>query len=118
VLIVLGWIAGSRRPAMTCESSECVSALAIRDSRDAVVERFAEEFSILLENVVWDAENPTIKGGPYPQRDIRIEMDERSLAIYRTWSTGWRAVDDPSPIPVPTLKMQIANAEGFRSGLG
>jgi hypothetical protein len=75
----------------------------LRDNRDAVVQRFADEFSMMLSNVVWDSEPPTIKGGPYPRLAIRIEMDERSRAMCRTWSAGWRAMDDPSPIPAPTL---------------
>lgn len=94
----------------------CLAAV-LKDSNDAVVQRFAEEFAIMLKNVAWDAKNPTIKGGPYPKLTIRIEMDERSREMYRTWSTGWRFVDDPRPRPVPMLKMHIVTAEEFQSGL-
>jgi hypothetical protein len=92
-------------------------AVVQKDQYDAVIRHFSEDFSLMFNNVVWDTKIPTISGGPYPQRVVRIEMDERSRVMYRTWSTGWRVVDDPTSTPVPTIRMQIVPASEFRSGL-
>jgi hypothetical protein len=93
------------------------AVIVVKDNEDTVLQRFADEFLMMLTNVEWVSDRPTIKGGPYPRLGVRIEMDERSRAMCRTWSTGWRVVDDATPVPAPTLKMQLVYADEFRSGL-
>jgi len=84
---------------------------------DEGVTRFQEEFSKMLDAVDWTASGPTVRGGPYPRLTVRIDMDHRSLAMYRTWSTGWRAADDPSPLPTPNIRFSTVRLEDFESGL-
>jgi hypothetical protein len=90
----------------------------IQKRRDhEVVTRFQEEFSKMLDAVDWTASGPTVRGGPYPRLTMRIDMDDRSLEMYRTWSTGWRAADDSSPLPTPNIRFSIVRLEDFESGL-
>jgi hypothetical protein len=90
----------------------------IQKRRDhEVVTRFQEEFSKMLDAVDWTASVPTVRGGPYPRLTMRIDMDDRSLEMCRTWSTGWRAADDPAPLPTPNIRFSVARLEDFESGL-
>jgi hypothetical protein len=84
---------------------------------DEGVIRFQEEFSKMLDAVDWTASGPTVRGGPYPRLTMRIDMDDRSLEMYRTWSTSWRAADDPSPLLTPNIRFSTVRLGDFESGL-
>ena len=82
-----------------------------KNSKDKVLSRFKEEFSMMLQSVDWNNRNLTVRGGPYPRLTIRIEMDDRTRAMYRNWSTGWRGDDDPTHCPMPILHMEILTSD-------
>ncbi len=72
---------------------------------------------MMLQSVDWSNQVPVIRGGPYTQLTIRIEMDDQSREMYRTWSTGWRSSDNTTPIPQPKIEIHIVTSEDFISGI-
>jgi hypothetical protein len=94
-----------------------VIACCVKDPNDGRVSTFAEEFQMAMHMIDWSTCPMHIKGSPYPKLMIRVDMDERSKRMYATWSTGWRASDDPAPLPRPSLRLTIMEAESFTSGL-
>lgn len=86
-------------------------------SGDDTLRRFKEEFFMMLHSVDWSADPPVVRGGPYPQLAIRIQMDEQSRSMYRTWSTGWRSTVDATPVPTPRPHVHIVRRDQYRSGL-
>jgi hypothetical protein len=85
--------------------------------QDETSARFDDEFVMMLRMVDWSTGVPCVRGGPYPQLAIRIEIDEQSRSMYRNWCTGWRVVDDPTPVPTPKPELQIVRRGEYRSGL-
>jgi hypothetical protein len=81
-----------------------------KDPTDVRARQFSHEFLLMLRCVAWEPD-PTVRGGPYPRLVVRVEMDQRSREMIRTWSTGWRDARDTSPIPCPSLKLTVIRAD-------
>lgn len=78
-----------------------------KNPNDDRAQRFSSEFLMMVNQVDWKTGEPRFPCGPYPRLVARIEMDERSRAMYRAWSTGWRDENDRTPIPRPRLRLWL-----------
>ena len=89
----------------------------VRDQNDLAVNRFLTQARMMVSGFSYGAGLPVHRNGPQPRLIARIEMDKRSRSIYRSWSSGWRAIDDPTPIAPPTMSISFLPADEFVSGL-
>jgi hypothetical protein len=84
---------------------------------DPRIKRFQTQVSMMLSSFTYGGGLPISRVGPQPELVVRIEMDQRSRAMYRSWATGWRANDDQTPVPSPSMTIGFVRAEEFVSGL-
>jgi hypothetical protein len=87
------------------------------NDNDSRLRRFSTQISMMLSSFNYEGDLPVHRSGPQPELIARIEMDQRSRAMYRSWATGWRQVDDPTPIPSPSMAISFVPREQFISGL-
>jgi hypothetical protein len=92
-------------------------AFIVKDEHDQTLNRISTQLFMMLVNFTYESDIPISRSGPQPKLLARIEMDERSRKMYRTWATGWRRTDDPTPIPQATMTMSFARQEDFVPGL-
>lgn len=106
----------------------CIVYLADRDNApqppafamkndDPQLNRFSTQILMMLRSFDYHGSLPVSRSGEQPQLLARIEMDSRSRAMYRSWSTGWRIADDPRPAPSVSVTVSFVPREQFVSGL-
>lgn len=84
---------------------------------DLRLRRFSTQVLMMLNSFHYEAALPVSRSGRQPELVARIEMDERSRAMYRSWATGWRTAGDQSPVPSPSMTISFVRREEFMSGL-
>jgi len=84
---------------------------------DPRLKRFSTQVLMMLNSFHYEEELPISSSGPQPELVARIEMDERSRAMYRSWATGWRITHDQTPLPSPSMTISFVPREQFVSGL-
>jgi hypothetical protein len=83
---------------------------------DPGLKRFSTQVLMMLNSFRYEEELPVTRSGPQPALLARIEMDQRSRAMYRSWATGWRRADDLTPVPSPSMTISFVPREQFVSG--
>lgn len=86
-------------------------------NNDPMLSRFAVQVTMMVSSFVYSGSMPVNRSGEQPQLLARIEMDSASRAMYRSWSTGWRAADDATPLPMVSMSVSFVRREEFKSGL-
>jgi hypothetical protein len=89
----------------------------VRNRDDSVLNRFLTQALMMVSGFTYESGLPVHRNGPQPSLVARIEMDQRSRSMYRSWCTGWRAANDPTPIAAPSMTISFISREQFVSGL-
>ncbi len=79
------------------------------------LKKFHREFMMMMSSFNWDAGKPVPRGFEPINLLAQISLDSRSFQMYKDWATGWRAADDPSPIPSPSLRIGYVPEADYRS---
>jgi hypothetical protein len=88
-----------------------------KDENDRQLRRFLIQAEMMVRSMKLEGTKLVNRSGIQPELVARIEMDARSRAMCRTWSTGWRRADDPRPIPSISMTTAFVPREHFQSGL-
>jgi hypothetical protein len=84
---------------------------------DPVLQRFVAQSEMMLRSFVVEKGSVVCRLGRQPHLLMQIEMDEYNWEMCRSWSTGWRRVDDPTPIPALSMKATLVQKPDFKPGL-
>ncbi len=99
------------------DTGEKSASLIVKNFDDPWLNRFSVQLMMMINGFDWSGDVPALRSGPAPEIVARIEMDERSRAMYRSWATGWRVASDPTPIPRVSMAISFVRREEFKSGL-